>query len=89
VIESRGWPLAAIMARIAIDLSLMPALCQPLPTTLSLLGQPASGFLVTSLDGRPVSLAEYRGKAVLVNFWATWCGNCKFEMPWPAELREK
>jgi thiol-disulfide isomerase/thioredoxin len=41
------------------------------------------------LDGRQVSLADYKGKAVLVNFWATWCGNCKLEMPWLAQLREK
>jgi thiol-disulfide isomerase/thioredoxin len=30
-----------------------------------------------------------KGKALIVNFWATWCGNCKVEMPWLAELREK
>jgi thiol-disulfide isomerase/thioredoxin len=56
----------------------------------SLVGQAAPAFTVQSLDdGRAVALADYRGKAVMVNFWATWCGNCKVEMPWLAELREK
>jgi peroxiredoxin len=55
----------------------------------NLVGHPAPGFTVTTLSGKPVSLVDYRGKAVLVNFWATWCGNCKLEMPWLAELREQ
>lgn len=52
-------------------------------------GTTAPAFRVATLDGKPVSLAEFRGKAVLVNFWATWCGNCKVEMPWIAGIREK
>lgn len=60
------------------------------PETLSLLlGKPAPTFVVTTLDGKEVSLSDYKGKAVIVNFWATWCGNCKVEMPWLAQLREK
>jgi peroxiredoxin len=55
----------------------------------SLLGKPAPTFAVTTLDGKEVSLSDYKGKAVIVNFWATWCGSCKVEMPWLAQLREK
>lgn len=63
---------------------------QAIVTNVSrLVGKRAPAFLVTTLDGKPVSLADYRGKALLVNFWATWCGACKLEMPWLAQLREQ
>jgi thiol-disulfide isomerase/thioredoxin len=54
-----------------------------------LIGRRAPDFVVSTLDGRRVAIRSYRGKAVLVNFWATWCGNCRLEMPWLARLREK
>lgn len=42
----------------------------------------APDFELKSLDGKTVHLSDYRGKAVLLNFWATWCVPCKQEMPW-------
>jgi thiol-disulfide isomerase/thioredoxin len=52
-------------------------------------GKPAPAFTLTTLDGKKVSLSDYKGRAVLVNFWATWCGPCKVEMPWFEELRRQ
>ncbi len=43
--------------------------------------EPASGFRLTDLEGKPRSLSDYRGKVLIVNFWATWCIPCIKEMP--------
>ncbi len=53
------------------------------------IGKPAPAFTLQDLQGAKVSLGSYKGKAVLVNFWATWCGPCKIETPWLIELRNK
>ncbi len=44
-------------------------------------GHPAPEFELTGLSGSPVKLSDYRGKVVLLNFWATWCIPCQQEMP--------
>jgi len=52
-------------------------------------GKPAPAFTLNDLTGKKVTLESYRGKALLVNFWATWCGPCRIETPWIVELRQK
>lgn len=42
---------------------------------------PAPDFTLQSLDGQQVSLSQYRGNVVLINFWVTWCPSCKGEIP--------
>jgi peroxiredoxin len=52
-------------------------------------GKMAPEFTLQSLEGKTIHLSDYRGKAVLLNFWATWCEPCKIEMPWFVELQNQ
>jgi thiol-disulfide isomerase/thioredoxin len=49
----------------------------------------APDFTLDSLEGKSMRLSDLRGKAVLLNFWATWCGPCKIEMPWFVDLQNQ
>ena len=48
--------------------------------------KPAAEFALTDSSGKTVKLKDYRGKVVLLDFWATWCTGCKKEIPWFAEF---
>ncbi len=53
----------------------------PVLTEAPRVGHLAPDFVLSTLDGREVRLSDYRGHVVFLNFWATWCGPCKVEMP--------
>ncbi len=51
--------------------------------------KPAPDFALKDPDGRVVRLSDYRGKVVLLNFWATWCAPCRIEIPWFVEFERR
>ena len=68
-----------------IWLSRVPANLSSRPESIPLRGHPAPDFTLPTLDGDSLSLSDFRGQAVVLNFWATWCPPCQAEMP---ELQE-
>jgi peroxiredoxin len=52
-------------------------------------GHRAPDFVLTDLQGKQLKLSDLRGKAVVLNFWATWCPPCKAEIPWFIQMQKR
>ena len=55
----------------------------------SIAGTPAPDAIFKDLEGKDVPLSSFKGKVVLINFWATWCDPCYIEIPWLIEMQQK
>lgn len=87
--QNRYVPTAIPVPARPVETSATPAAQDSHSTPSPLLGKPAPVFTLRDLAGHSVRLADYRGKAVLINFWATWCTPCVVEMPWFIALQQK
>ena len=82
---SRWWTHALVTALLVAAL---PG-CARKPREVPSAGTPSLDFVLTDMDGKRVDLASFKGRPILINFWATWCPPCKAEIPWFVEFAEK
>jgi len=61
----------------------------PVPEATGLVGQPRPPFTLGDTEGRQVSVAEFDGQVLLINFWATWCTPCRAEMPMLVQVQDR
>jgi len=81
--------VVAVVIALMLAIGLRVARHSRQSAVIQMKGDVAPDFTLQSLEGKSVHLSDYRGKAVLLNFWATWCAPCKIEMPWFVELQKE
>ncbi len=74
---------------VIVVLALFMTGCSSSPSQDTKVGSLAPDFQLYNLNGKPVSLSDYRGTPVLLNFWATWCPPCRAEMPYLQQVYEE
>jgi peroxiredoxin len=75
--SDRAWGLRLALGMIAAGLTAGV----PLEAKDLAVGQPAPDFELTTFDGRKLTMADFKQQVLIINFWATWCGPCKRELP--------
>ena len=74
--------MVSMTKRLACFIALLVACAMPTAQAQELvINKPAPDFRARTFDGRDVTLADFKGQVLIINFWATWCGPCKEELP--------
>jgi thiol-disulfide isomerase/thioredoxin len=81
--------VVAVVVALMLVFGLKLARRSQISSTAQMQNGAAPDFTLESIEGKTIRLSDFRGKPVVLNFWATWCGPCKIEMPWFVDFQKQ